>query len=46
MPDMAGISVTFFIAGTDDDQQEIPNSDKERLKSFYQTIINSAGGTV
>lgn len=46
MPDMAGISVTFFIAGTDDDQQEIPNSDKERLKSFYQAIINGAGGTV
>lgn len=46
MPDMAGISVTFFIAGTDDDQQEIPNSDKERLKSFYQAIINGAGGSV
>lgn len=46
MPDMTGISVTFFIADTDDEQQEIPNSDKERLKSFYQTIINSAGGTV
>lgn len=46
MPDMAGVSVTFFIADADDDQQEIPNSDKERLKSFYQTIINSAGGTV
>ena len=45
MPDMAGVSVTFFIADTDD-QQEIPNSDKERLKSFYQAIINSAGGTV
>ena len=46
MPDLAGIAVTIFIADADDDQQEIPNSDKERLKSFYQTIINSAGGTV
>lgn len=46
MPDMTGISVTFFIADTDDDQQEIPNSDKENLKAFYKTIINSAGGTV
>lgn len=46
MPDMAGISVTFFIADADDDQQEIPNSDKERLKSFYQAIINGAGGSV
>lgn len=45
MPDMAGVSVTFFIADTDD-QQEIPNSDKERLKSFYQAIINGAGGSV
>lgn len=46
MPDLTGISVTFFIADADDDQQEIPNSDKERLKSFYQAIINGAGGTV
>lgn len=46
MPNMTGITVTFFIADTDDDQQEVPNSDKERLKSFYQAIINSAGGTV
>lgn len=46
MPDMAGVSVTFFIADADDDQQEIPNSDKERLKSFYQAIINGAGGSV
>lgn len=46
MPNMTGITVTFFIADTDDDQQEVPNSDKERLKSFYQAIINGAGGTV
>lgn len=46
MPNMTGITVTFFIADTDDDQQEIPNSDKERLKSFYQAIINGAGGSV
>ncbi len=46
MPNMTGITVTFFIADTDDDQQEVPNSDKERLKSFYQAIINGAGGMV
>ncbi len=45
MPNLTGITVTFFIADTDD-QQEIPNSDKERLKSFYQAIINGAGGSV
>lgn len=46
MPDLSGIQVTWFIADTADEQQKLPNSDKENLKSFYETIINNAGGTV
>lgn len=46
MPNLEGIKITWFVADTADLQQKLPNSDKESLKSFYQTIINSAGGTV
>lgn len=46
MPDLTGITVTFFITDTDDEQQKLQNSDKENLKTFYEKIVSAAGGSV
>ena len=46
MPDMTGVSVTWFVTEATGDQERLENKDKGNIKAFYTKLITDAGGTV
>lgn len=46
IPDMKGIRVTWFVTEATGNQERLENSDKRKLKDFYEKLITEAGGTV
>lgn len=46
MPDMTGVSVTWFVTEATGNQERLENKDKGNIKAFYTKIITDAGGTV
>ena len=46
IPDMNGIRVTWFVTEATGNQERLENTDKRKLKDFYEKLITEAGGTV
>lgn len=46
IPDMKGIRVTWFVTEATGNQERLENSDKRKLKDFYERLITEAGGMV
>ena len=46
MPDMTGVSVTWFVTEATGNQERLENKDKGNIKAFYTKLITDAGGTV
>lgn len=46
LPDLNGINVIWIVTGTEGEQENLNNSDISKLKDFYRTLIEKAGGNV